>query len=127
VVRSITTLCVRNSVPFYGCIDSGQARTPDMAAELLTLAWDTEYSVNNEYVGPDPEDGEEDPSEGTATPRGWTSYAQGLLEEQIPKHWFSSVSVSTEYDAGQKMLLCTISLEVAPINHRLAGNINQIA
>jgi phage tail sheath gpL-like len=126
VVRSITTLCVRNSVSFYGCIDSGQARTPDTAAELLTLAWDTEYSVNNEYVGPDPEDGEEDPSEGTATPRGWTSYAQGLLEEQIPKHWFSSVSVSTEYDPDQKMLLCTINLQVAPLNHRLAGNINQV-
>lgn len=126
VVRSVTTLCVRNSVPFYGCIDSGQARTPDTTAELLMLAWDTEFAVNNEYVGPDPEDGEEDPPEGTATPRDWTSYAQGLLEELIPKHWFQSVSVSTEYDADQKMLLCTINLEVAALNHRIAGNVNQV-
>lgn len=126
VVRSITTLCTRNSVPFYGCLDSGQARTPDMAAEVLTLAWDTEYAVNNEYVDSDPEDGEEERSEGAATPRGWTAYAQEILEGKIPKHWFSSVSVSTEFDADADMLLCTINLEVAPLNHRIAGNINQV-
>lgn len=126
VVRSINTLCVRNSVSFYGCIDSGQARTPDMAAELLQFAWDTEYSVNNEYVDGDPEDGEDERPEGTATPRGWTAYATLLLEEKIPKHWFSSVSVSTEFDSANDMLLCTINLEVAPLNHRLAGNVNQV-
>lgn len=125
IVRAITTLCVRNGVPFYGTIDCGQARTPDVTSDLASLLWDTEYSVANEHVDDDPEDGEEDRPPGTATPRGWSSYLQGVLEAKIPKHWFSSVSVSTEYDPDTKMLMCTINLEVAPLNHRIAGNINQ--
>lgn len=126
IVRSITTLCVVDGVPNYNCIDSGQARTPDVAAELLSLAWTTEYGKNNEYVNRDPRDGEDAPAEGVATPRFWASYAQLLLSKKIAQNWFSSVSVAAEYDSVNRMLLTSINLEIAPLNHRIGGNINQV-
>lgn len=126
IVRSITTLCLRNSVPFYGCIDSGQARTPDMAARELQLAWDTEYSESNPWVDSDPAANEKARPERVATPSGWRAYAQELLAKRISQNWFSSVDVAAEYDADNKMILTEINLEVTPQNHRVGGNVNQV-
>ncbi len=126
VVRSITTLCTQNSVPFYGCIDSGQARTPDVAAEQLSLAWDTEFAKNNEWVNSDARNGEVDRPEGVATPKLWSSYAQGLLAKKVPDNWFSSVSVTADYDTANRQILTEINLEITPLNHRVAGNVNQV-
>lgn len=126
VVRLITTRCLKNSVANYACIDNGQARTPDVAAEAVKLAWDTEYVIANPWVGPDPAEGEPSAEQGKATPRLWSAYAQRLLAPKIGINWFESVTVSSEYDNDGKQILTQIDVEVAAQNHRLGGNINQV-
>jgi phage tail sheath gpL-like len=125
-VRAITTLCTRNSLAFYGTLDVGQARTPDVAAELLQLAWETEFSVSNPYVNDDPANGEKSRPEGVATPSIWKGYATSLLSQKLLLNWFSSVSVAAEYDATNKQINTQLDLQVTPQNHRMGANLNQI-
>lgn len=125
-VRCITTLCTRNSLAFYGCIDVGQARTPDVCAEILQLAWDTEFSISNPYVNDDPANGERARPEGVATPAIWKGYATSLLAQQIPKNWLSAVTVLAEYDSATKQINTQIDVTVTPQQHRMGANLNQI-
>lgn len=126
IVRLITTRCLLNSVPNYKCIDNGQARTPDVAAEAVKLAWDTDFVVSNPWVGPDPAEGEKTPEQGKAYPRLWTSYAQGILSAKISANWFESVTITSEYDNDGKQILTQIDLEITALDHRIGGNINQV-
>lgn len=125
-VRLITTRCLLNSVPNYKCIDNGQARTPDVAAEAVKLAWDTDFVVSNPWVGPDQAEGERTPEQGKAYPRLWTSYAQGILSAKISANWFESVTITSEYDNDGKQILTQIDLEITALDHRIGGNINQV-
>jgi phage tail sheath gpL-like len=130
VIRAITTKHFKTvggiDIDFYGTLDCGQARAPDMFAELVALAWSTEFSPNNEYVDDDPKAGEPNKPTGVATPRVWTGYVQVLGDEKIAANWFTNVTVSTVYDPTEKMLLTQISVEPTPLNHRLGGNIDQV-
>lgn len=128
-VRAITTKHLKTigaqTIDFYGTIDCGQARATDVFAEELALLWNTEFAVNNEYVDADPRPGDPNRPAGVATPRSWTGYAQNRGNQRIADNWFSSVSVSTEYDAVNKQLLCQIEVMPTPLNHRIGGNIFQ--
>ena len=126
VVRLITGRSLLNGSPNYKCIDNGQARTPDVAAELVKLAWDTDFVVSNPWVSPDPAEGEKTPDQGKAYPRLWSSYAKGLLSAKISINWFESVTVTSEYDNDGKQILTQIDLEVTALDHRIGGNINQV-
>jgi len=125
LVRGCTGLSQRNSAPFYGCEEWGQARTPDTASESLSLAWSSEFVVSNPFVNADPAPGELPRPAGVATPSLWTSYAHGLLDPLIQQNWFANVDISSAYDPVGRGLLTTLNLTVTPINHRIGGNINQ--
>jgi hypothetical protein len=112
-------------VDFYGTLDVGQARAVDSLAEDLELAWLTDFGANNEYVDDDPAPGEPNRPSGVATPRLWTAYAQNLANQRIADNWFSEVTISSEFDADAKQIVCTIDAQPTPLNYRLAGNINQ--
>lgn len=128
-VRAITTKHLKTvgsgTIDFYGTLDCGQARGPDMFAEVAQLAWDTEYAVSNEYVDDDPAPGEPNRPAGVATPRGWTGYLQNLGDQKVAENWFSSVKVTTQYDSVNKQLLCQIEVQPTPLNHRIGGNLFQ--
>lgn len=128
-VRAITTKHLKTigsaTVDFYGTLDCGQARGPDVFAEELQLAWDTEYAANNEYVDDDPAPGEPNRPAGVATPRGWTGYSQNIANQKIAENWFSSVEITTQYDSVNKQLLCQIVVQPTPLNHRIGGNLFQ--
>lgn len=128
-VRAITTKHLKTvgnlTIDFYGTLDVGQARSPDVFAEELELAWITDYGANNEYVDDDPAAGEPNRPSGVATPRTWTGYAQNLGNQKIAANWFSSVEIASEYDATNKQILCSIQVEPTPLNYRIAGNIAQ--
>lgn len=130
VVRAITMKHFKtvngNQIPFYGTLDCGAARGPDMFAEQLQLSWDTEFGANNEWVAPDPAPGEPNPNAGVATPRMWTGHVLALGKEAIDANWFLSVECTTVYDRATKSLLCTIEVEPMPLNHRVGGNVNQV-
>lgn len=125
VVRAVNTLCLKNSQPFYGVLDCGESRTPDVAAEELQLAWNSEFVVANPYVRDDPAPGEKIPP-GVATPSIWTGYASRILSAHIADKWFESVTVTSEFDSASGMILTQIDVQVMPQNHRIAGNINQV-
>lgn len=128
-VRAITTKHLKvignATVDFYGTLDCGQARSVDSLAEELELAWLTDFGANNEYVDADPAPGEPNRPSGVATPRLWTAYAQNLANQRIADNWFSEVTISSEFDANAKQIVCTIDAQPTPLNYRLAGNINQ--
>lgn len=128
-VRAITTKHLKTignaTIDFYGTLDVGQARAPDVFAEELELAWLTDFGANNEYVDDDPADGEPNRPEGVATPRTWNGYAQNIGDQKIAINWFSSVTISSEYDSVGKQILTQIEVEPTPLNYRIAGNINQ--
>ncbi len=126
VVRAINSLCTRSSIAFYGVLDCGESRTPDSCAEELKLAWDTEFAVNNEYVDSDPAAGAPPPPVGRATPQIWTGYANGILAPKLAANWLSYLAITSEYDEDSDQILTQVDLEVCPLNHRLAGNINQV-
>ena len=129
-VRAITTKHLKTignaTIDFYGTLDVGQARAPDMLAEELELAWLTDYGASNEYVDADPLPGEPNRPAGVATPRGWTGYAQNIANQRIADNWFKAVTIASEFDAVGKQILCSIDAEPTPLFYRLAGNINQV-
>lgn len=129
-VRAITTKHLKTignaTIDFYGTLDVGQARAPDMLAEELELAWLTDYGANNEYVDADPLPGEPNRPAGVATPRGWTGYAQNIANQRIADNWFKAVTIVSEFDSTGKQILCSIDAEPTPLFYRLAGNLNQV-
>ena len=128
-VRAITTKHLKTvgnlTIDFFGTLDVGQARSPDMFAEELELAWLTDYGANNEYVDDDPAAGEPNRPAGVATPRTWNGYAQNIGNQKIADNWFSSVTIASEFDATAKQILTSIQVLPTPLNYRIAGNIAQ--
>lgn len=128
-VRAITTKHLKTignaTVDFYGTLDVGQARSPDVFAEELELAWLSDFGASNEYVDDDPAPGEPNRPAGVATPRTWTGYAQNLGNQKIADNWFSNVDITSEYDATARQILTSIQVQPTPLNYRIAGNIAQ--
>lgn len=128
-VRVITTKHLKTigatTIDFYGTLDVGDARSIDVFAEELQLAWLTEYGANNPYVDDDPAPGEPNRPTGVATPRTWNGYVKNIAGEKIADNWFSEVSVDSEYDSSGKQILTTIQATPTPKNYRIAGNIAQ--
>lgn len=128
-VRAITTKHLKTvgsaTIDFYGTLDCGQARAPDVFAEELELAWLTDFGASNEYVDDDPAPGEPNRPAGVATPRTWTGYAQNIGNQKVADNWFSSVEIASEFDSVNKQILTQIQVEPTPLNHRIAGTIAQ--
>lgn len=129
VVRAVTTKHLKTignaTIDFYGTLDCGQARAPDVFSEEAELLWLTEVAANNEWVGPDPAPGAPNPPSGVVTPRIWASALKNLGAQKIAENWFETVDITAEYDASGKQILTSIDAMPKALNYRVGANINQ--
>lgn len=129
IVRAIQSHCLNGSAADYRTLDWGDADVPDRMSKEYGAAWDV-YSESNPYVGPDPDNGEEPPGEGVATPAYWKAEVVAVNKIAEGKNWIQNVDANppyVDYDEDADRLMCAAPIEVRKQNHVLGISIRQVA
>jgi phage tail sheath gpL-like len=129
IVRAIQSHCLNGSAPDYRTLDWGDADVPDRMSKEYAAAWDV-YSENNQYVGDDPDPGEEPPGEDVATPFFWKAEVVAVNKLAEGNKWLQDVDANpplVEYDDDADRLMTAAPIVVRKQNHQLGISVRQIA
>jgi phage tail sheath gpL-like len=129
IVRAIQSHCLNGGAADYRTLDWGDADVPDRMSKEYAAAWDV-YSEANEYVGDDPDTGEEPPEEGVATPAFWKAEVVAINKLAESRKWLQDVDANppfVEYDHDAGRLMTAAPVVVRKQNHQLGISIRQVA
>lgn len=129
IVRAIQSHCLNGSAPDYRTLDWGDVDVPDRLSKELGAQWDL-WAAANEYVGPDPAEGEEPPPAGTGTPSLWNAEVVSVLKDAEQANWVTAVDSNlpvSEWNNDAKRIMSAASCVVRPQNHQIGLSIRQVA
>lgn len=129
IVRAIQSHSLNGSAPDYRTLDWGDADVPDRVSKELGAQWDV-FSAANQYVGPDPAEGEEPLPEGVGSPRLWNADAYKVLKDAEDSNWLQEVDDNlpvTEYNDVADRLMTAAPTVVRKQNHAIGISVRQVA
>jgi phage tail sheath gpL-like len=129
IVRAIQSHCLNGSSPDYRTLDWGDVDVPDRLSKELGAQWDV-FATANQYVGPDPVEGEEPAPEGTGTPTLWNADIVKVLKDAEQKNWITAVNDNlpvTQWNSAAKRLMSAVIAVVKPQNHQVGISVRQVA
>lgn len=131
IVRAIQSHSLNGSAPDYRTLDWGDADVPDRMSKEYAAQWDVFSGPGvNEYVGPDPDPGEEPSGEGVATPALWKAEIVSINKLAESKNWLQDVDANpplVEFDSGGNRLMCAVPVIVRKQNHSVGISVRQTA
>jgi phage tail sheath gpL-like len=129
IVRAIQSHSLNGAAPDYRTLDWGDADVPDRISKELGAQWDL-WSEANQYVGPDPADGEEPLPEGVGSPRLWNAEAYKVLKDAEEANWLQEVDDNlpvSEYNDDADRLMTAAPNVVRKQNHAIGISVRQVA
>lgn len=129
IVRTIQSHCLNGAAPDYRTLDWGDVDVPDRMSKELGAQWDV-FAAANQYVGPDPAEGEPPAPEGTGTPTLWNADITKLLRDKEQLNWITDVSNNlpiTQWNNDAHRLMSVVVVVVKPQNHQVGISVRQVA
>ncbi len=131
VVRSITTLSLNGTVPYYGTLDTYQAVVPQNVRARLKLRW-AAHRAKNKYLRADPSPSEPTPPEGVTTPTRWNAEVTSELKDCERDLLITGVNSGTyvprtEYDPVADRFMTEVPLKVLGHFHSTGISVLQIS
>jgi phage tail sheath gpL-like len=129
VIRSITTLSLVGSNPYYGTLDTYQSYVPDYIGLVLLARWNG-WSAVNRYVRDEPSPSEPTPPPNVATPSRWNSEVLAELRKQETANQITNVSTyqpATIFDSTAERLMTRAPVKVLGHQHQMGVSVEQQA
>lgn len=129
VVDAIVTHCLNGSAPDYRTYHCGDVFVPIRVSKELGAQWAI-FSASNPYAGPDPSDGQQPATEGTATPSMWIAEATALLKTFEAQNWLQDVDqnpVIAEFNTSSKRIMSAVPNVVRTQNIATGISVRQTA
>lgn len=129
VVRSITTLSLIGSNPYYGTLDTYEAVVPDYIGQVLLARWNG-WSAVNRYVRDEPAPSEPTPPPNVATPSRWNSEVLNELRKQEALNQITDVTdfqPATIFDSTAERLMTRAPVKVLGHQHQMGVSVEQQA
>lgn len=129
IVRAIQSHCLNGSAPDYRTLDWGDVDVPDRISKELGAQW-LVFAEANQYVGPDPADGEEPLPEGTGSPKLWNADIYAVLKEAEAANWVQDVDDHlplSEWNSAAKRIMSAVTVVVRTQNHSVGISTRQMA
>lgn len=129
IVRAIQSHSLNGASPDFRTLDWGDADVPDRVSKELGAQWDL-WSASNQYVGPDPADGEEPLPEGVGSPRLWNAEMYKVLKDAEDSNWLQEVDDNlpvSEFNDDADRLMSVAPNVVRKQNHAVGISVRQVA
>lgn len=129
IVRAIQSHCLSGSAPDYRTLDWGDVDVPDRLSKEAGAQW-TVFALANQYVGPDPAEGEEPLPEGTGSPKLWNADLYELLKDAETANWIQDVDANlpvSVWNSDAKRIMTAMPAVVRAQNHSVGISVRQTA
>lgn len=129
IVRAIQSHCLNGAAPDYRTLDWGDVDVPDRMSKELGAQWGV-FALANQYVGPDPADGEEPLPEGAGSPRLWNADVYEQLKIAEAANWLQDVDSHlplSEWNSAAKRIMSAVTVVVRAQNHQVGISTRQQA
>ena len=129
VTRSITTLSLQGSDPYYGTLDTAEAVVPQYVRRRLKARWQA-FRAANPYLRSEPAAEEPTPPAKVATPSRWNSEVaaeERLLEDQLQITETEANPPVTEFDDVANRFMTAAPIKVLKQHHAIGISVEQLA
>lgn len=130
VVRSITTMSLDGTTPYYGTLDTYQAVVPQTVRKRLKARW-YKHAAKNRYLRDNPVSGEPTPPPGVTTPSRWNAEMVDELKDCETALLVTGVVAGTylprtEFDPVANRFMSEIPVKVLGHNHAIGLSVLQL-
>lgn len=129
IVRAIQSHCLNGSAPDYRTLDWGDVDVPDRLSKELGAQW-LVFAEANQYVVPDPAEGEEPLPSGTGSPKLWNADIYEQLKIAEEANWVQDVESNlplSEWNSAAKRIMSAVTCVVRSQNHQVGISVRQTA
>lgn len=129
VTRSITTLSLQGTDPYYGTLDTAEAVVPQYVRRRFRARWNA-FKAVNPYLRSEPAPEEPTPPQGVATPSRWNSEVvaeERLLEDQLQITETEANPPTTEFDDVANRFMTAAPVKVLKQQHAIGISVEQLA
>jgi hypothetical protein len=129
IVRAVQSHCLNGAAPDYRTLDWGDVDVPDRISKELGAQW-LVFAEANQYVGPDPDEGEDGLPEGTGSPNLWNADVYENLKDAEAANWIQDVEDNlplSEWNSAAKRIMSAVTVVVRSQNHQIGISVRQKA